>query len=101
MTEQRTLAELKAAMEERRIAASEAEHSYLVALDAYHAELVKTATYKVGDRVSERGFDYEISDVRPSGYTTRPFYYFGRKVLKGGALHKNSTRLWELKEAQQ
>jgi hypothetical protein len=70
---------------------SAAIHDERSALERRLAE--QLATWKPGQRVlyRDRG-EYEITEIKP-GYGVGSVKYFGRKVLKSGALHANTTEI--------
>ena len=77
---------------------SAAIHEERSAIKQRLAELL--ATWKPGQRVlyRDRG-EHEITAVRP-GYRVGSVKYFGRKVLKSGALHANETEMWTYEEGR-
>ncbi len=71
---------------------SAAIHEERSALEKKIAEAL--AVWKLGQRVPYRDrSEYEITNIKP-GYSVGSVKYFGRKVLKSGKLHANTTELW-------
>lgn len=77
---------------------SAAIHEERSAIEMRLTELL--AAWKPGQRVlyRDRG-QFEITAIRP-GYGVGKVKYFGRKVLKSGALHANETEMWTYNEGR-